>query len=324
MGQWKHPVVVGYDTSRESEFALQWAVDVAQRRGVPLVVVHATGVERPGVELARAGILEMYQQRAQEIAEEGAARARTMAPISVEAAGVQSGAAAALVEYSRRASLVVVGHRGRSLLSDALLGGGAFAVATHAACPVAVIRYSPRPLPSMEYPVVVGVDGSEHSTRALDEAALLAADTGSFLRIVVAWRPPEQSLWSSVFPQRTPPRAQPQEEDAAAPGGDAFPKTWRASDAQAGLYEQLVADLSGRATETARWATERVHARYPDLKVEQVVTEGRAARAIVDAAADASMIAVGARGHGDLKTLLLGSVSRKVMQRAECAVYVIR
>lgn len=324
MGQWKHPVVVGYDTSRESEFALKWAVDVAQRRGVALIVVHATGVERPGVELARAGILEMYQQRAQEIAEEGAARARTMAPISVEAAGVQSGAAAALVEYSRRASLVVVGHRGRSLLSDALLGGGAFAVAMHAASPVAVIRYSPRPLPSMEYPVVVGVDGSEHSTRALDEAALLAADTGSFLRIVVAWRPPEQSLWSSVFPQRKPPRALPERDDATEPGGDAFPRTWRAADAQAGLYEQLVADLSARAAETARWAGERVHARYPELKVEQVVTEGRAAQAIVDAAADASMIAVGARGHGDLKTLLLGSVSRKVMQRAECAVYVIR
>lgn len=327
VGQWSNPVVVGYDTSRESEFALKWAVDVAQRRGVTLIVVHATGVERPGVELARAGILEMYQQRAQEIAEEGAARARAMASITVEAKGVQSGAAAALVDCSRGASLVVVGHRGRSLLSDALLGGGAFAVATHAACPVAVIRRSPRPLPSRDYPVVVGVDGSEHSTRALDEAALLAADTDSFLRIVVAWRPPEQSLWSTVFAQRHPPRAAPEGDDAAepvVPGGAAFPKTWRAADAQAGLYDQLVTDLSGRAAETARWATERVHERYPDLRVEQVVAEGRAAQAIVDAATDASMIAVGARGHGDLKTLLLGSVSRKVMQRAECAVYVIR
>ncbi|MCK9515758.1 MAG: universal stress protein [Ottowia sp.] len=327
MKEWNSPVVVGYDTSRESEFALKWAAEVAQRRAVSLIVVHATSVEHPAVEMARAGILEMYQQRAQEIAEQGAAQARTLASIQVTAAGVQSGAAAALVDYSRRASLVVVGHRGRSLLSGALLGSDAAAVATHAACPVAVIRQSPRPLPSMQHPVVVGVDGSEHSTRALDEAALLAEDTGSFLRVVVAWRPPEKHLWSGLFAQRQAPPAGAHADKAAPvalPGAEAFPQAWRSADEQAGLYDQLASDVAERAAETARWATERVHARHPDLKVEQVVSEGRAAQAIVAAAADASMIAVGARGHGDLKTLLLGSVSRKVMQRAECAVYVIR
>lgn len=323
MRQWNDPVVVGYDTSRESEFALKWAVDVAQRRGVPLTVLHATGVERPGVELARAGVLEMYQQRAQEIAEEGAIRARSLAPLEVHAAGVQSGAAAALVDSSRRASLIVIGHRGRSVLSDALLGGGAFAVATHAACPVAVIRRSPRPLPSMEFPIVVGVDGSEHSARALEEAALLAADTGSFLRVVVAWRAPEKSLWAGIFPAR---KARPDEQQAddSGPATDAFPRDWHSPAARASLYDELVADLSSRAEKTAQWATERVHERYPELKVEQVVTQDRAAAAIVAAASDASMIAVGARGHGDLKSILLGSVSRRVMQRAECAVYVIR
>lgn len=322
MRKWTDPVVVGYDTSKESEFALKWAVDVAQRRGVSLTVLHATGVERPGVELARAGVLEMYQQRAQEIAEEGALRARALAQVDVHAVGVQSGAAAALVDYSRRASLVVLGHRGRSVLSDALLGGGAFAVATHAACPVAVIRRSPRPLPSMAFPVVVGVDGSEHSARALDEAALLAADTGSFLRVVVAWRPPEKSLWAGVFPAHKAPAAN--DAEASGPGTDAFPRDWHSPAGRASVYEELVAELSGRARKTAQWAAERVQERYPELKVEQVVTEGRAAAAIVDAASDASMIAVGARGHGDLKSILLGSVSRRVMQRAECAVYVIR
>lgn len=325
MGTWTKPVVVGYESSRESEFALQWAAGVAQRRGVALTVVHATGVERPSVELARAGILEMYQRRAQEIADAGARRARDMAAsVQVNAIGVQSGAAAALVGQSVGAALVVVGHRGRGALAQALLGSVAFTVATHAACPVAVVGHAPAPLPSMDYPVVVGVDGSEQSTRALDEAAFLAADTQSFLRIVVAWRRPEPSLWSSILARRTVPPTGVDDSAAAQPQGEAFPQAWQSDGTSAGMYDQLVGDLSQRAAETARWATERVHQRHPDLKVESVVTEQDAAQAILAAASGASMIAVGARGHGDLKALLLGSVSRAVMQQAECAVYVIR
>ncbi|MGZ7265341.1 universal stress protein, partial [Streptococcus pyogenes] len=74
----------------------------------------------------------------------------------------------------------------------------------------------------------------------------------------------------------------------------------------------------------ARWATERVQQRHPGLRIESLVREQDAAQAILAAAAGASMIVVDARGHGDLKALLLGSVSRRVMQQAECAVHVIR
>lgn len=323
MGNWQSQVVVGYDASKESIYALEWAARVAQRRGVPLCVVHSTGVVRPGVELARAGILEMYQRRAQEIAEEGAGRARKLVQgqVEVTAAGVQSGIGAALVEYSRRASLVVLGHRGRSMLTDALLGSAAFTVATHAACPVAVIRSSPRPLPSMQYPIVVGFDGSVDGLRALDEAALLAADTGSFLRIVVAWERPEKSLWSSVFSRQS---AELPDASKAESDNSVFPSSWQSPGVDADVYREVVADIAARAADTAKTAVERVQAGYPDLKVEQVVTEGLAPLVIVNAAADASMIAVGARGYGDLQSVLLGSVSRRVIQRAECAVYVIR
>lgn len=324
MSNEKKPVVVGYGTSGEGDFALQWAARVAERRGVGLKVIHATGVEQPSVELARAGILEMYRKRAQEIAEEGARRARQMVSIPVEAVGVQRGPAAALEEASRSAGLVVIGHRGPNPLVAAVVGSTAFSVVTHAACPVAVIRQSPRPLPSMDYPIVVGVDGSEFSARALDGAAWLAADTQSFLRLVVAWQPPERSLWSSVFGSRRSTGGEPPADIAASADDDVFPTAWSGPAADARLYKQVAVDLAKRAESTAQWAIEHVRAHHPDLKIEHLVTEGAAADAILAAATDASLIAVGARGLGDLKSVLLGSVSRKVMQRAECAVYVIR
>lgn len=247
-----------------------------------------------------------------------------MAPIEVEAVGVQAGAAAALEEASHDAQLIVMGHRGPNPLMAVLLGSTAFSVVSHAACPVAVIRQSPRPLPSMDNPVVVGVDGSQWGAHALDEAAWLAADTGSYLRVVAAWQPPERSLWASVFGSNAGAA------DAAASvqagtqsAGDVYPSAW-GSGGDARLYAQVTQDLAKGAAATAQWAAEQARARYPHLKIEQRVAESDAADAILGAAGDASLIVMGARGHSDLKSMALGSVCRKVMQRAECAVYIVR
>lgn len=329
MSTWSKPVVVGYEASTQSAFALQWAVQVAQRRGVPLTVVHASGVEPTTVDLAHPGLLTKYRQRAQKIAEEGAQHARERgASVEVSALGVQGAAAATLVEQSTGASLLVVGHRTRGVLTEAILGSVALAVVTHAACPVAVVRESPAPLPSMDHPIVVGVDGSEHSTHALDEAAFLAADTRSFLRVVTAWQRPSQDVWSAYHSVREAQQDKTQEprryEEASWSAYQRIREEMAGSKEDAATYEALVAQASEHASTVANEAAARVRARYPDLKVETVVEEGSAAQAIIKAGAGASLIAVGARGLSGMKALLLGSVSRKVMNQAECAVYVIR
>lgn len=322
------PVIVGYEASREAEFALQWAVRVALRRAVPLTVVHATGVESSSAEMAWPGMREKYQQRAQELAEEGAQRARDLGATEVSAAGLPGGAAAVLVDQSANASLLVLGHRTRGMLTEAIMGSVALAVVTHAACPVAVVRESPAPLPSMDHPIVVGVDGSEHSTHALDEAAFLAADTRSFLRVVTAWQRPSQDVWSAYHSVREAQQDRTQEprryEEASWSAYQRIREEMAGSKEDAATYEALVAQASEHASTVANEAAARVRARYPDLKVETVVEEGSAAQAIVKAGVGASLIAVGARGLSGMKALLLGSVSRKVMNQAECAVYVIR
>ena len=315
-------VVVGFDTSDESQVAVRWAAAVAQRREVPLLVVHASGVDNSRSTRRAERMVAVAQERAKNALSEGEAIAREVAPgLQVETASVGYGAAAALAELSEQAELIVVGNRGRGRLRGALLGSVAFEVATHAKSPVCVVRGALRPLPSMERPIVVGVDGSASSQHALDEAARLTSETGSFLRVVVSWTPTHENPWHLSSEEEA--RLLDEEEDQEPAGEERNP--WSiSSDYRTGMSERLDRDEQEEAEKVAAEAAQRVLSRYPSMKVEQVVRPGRAEEVIPRAANDASLIAVGARGRGDFASLLLGSVSREVIRSADCAVYIIR
>ena len=86
----------------------------------------------------------------------------------------------------------------------------------------------------------------------------------------------------------------------------------------------LLTALDQRATAVAR-ATKRVLARrWPGAEVR--VVEAGPAAAIVDEAArvSASVAVLGWRGHGTLRRLLTGSVSRGVARHAPCAVLTVK
>jgi nucleotide-binding universal stress UspA family protein len=51
---------------------------------------------------------------------------------------------------------------------------------------------------------------------------------------------------------------------------------------------------------------------------------GDPARALLEQAAAADLLAVGSRGLGAVRRVLLGSVSEKVLQHAPCPVLVVR
>jgi nucleotide-binding universal stress UspA family protein len=65
---------------------------------------------------------------------------------------------------------------------------------------------------------------------------------------------------------------------------------------------------------------------YPDLVVKTHIVEGPAARCLVRTAQalGASLLVVGARGHGEVTGLLMGSVSENVATHAKCPVVVVR
>jgi nucleotide-binding universal stress UspA family protein len=63
-----------------------------------------------------------------------------------------------------------------------------------------------------------------------------------------------------------------------------------------------------------------------DWSIDRRVVRGRTPNAIVEAATDlaADLIVVGSRGHGPIASMLLGSVSAEVVERATCSVLVAR
>ena len=65
-------------------------------------------------------------------------------------------------------------------------------------------------------------------------------------------------------------------------------------------------------------------ARCPEVKVARVLARMSTADALVTASSEAELLVVGSRGRGGFASLLLGSVSRKVLQHARCPVAVVR
>ena len=137
-------VVVGVDGSETSLAALRWAGNQSSWMGVPLEVVTAWDFpEHPaplGVEvkvpwpdelMAQASV--RLEQIVSEVLREDQRRA-------VRAKVVRGSAVPVLLAESRRATLLVVGSRGRSLLQGVLLGSVSERCVRHAECPVLVVR----------------------------------------------------------------------------------------------------------------------------------------------------------------------------------------
>jgi nucleotide-binding universal stress UspA family protein len=137
-------------------------------------------------------------------------------------------------------------------------------------------------------PVVVGVDGSEESLRAVEWAALEARRHSSPLRIVSA---PAQ------LPRMHAPGASPEEIACALRG------------------------IAARALDGAIIRSEEVALGLP---LTTGLLSGPPALAVAESGAGASMLVVGARGAGGFAAMVLGSVSRYVAARAPCPVVVVR
>ncbi|MFF7986112.1 universal stress protein [Streptomyces sp. NPDC007901] len=138
-----------------------------------------------------------------------------------------------------------------------------------------------------ELPLVVGVDGSEPSLRAVDWAADEAALRRTPLRLVHA------SLWERY--------------EGISP-----------ADARTEPSEQVMAeDIVEAAARRARY-------RQPDVKVSTEVLPEEPEYALVRESRDAGLLVLGNRGRGGLAEALLGSVSLAVAAHAHCPVIVLR
>jgi len=180
-------VVVGVDGSVRATQAVRWAAAEAERRGLSLRLVSAVGGDVavvPHPELAQP-YEQMLVERAREALDAGAADvARDTPGLRVETVLMSGHPVAVLREQSREAQLVVIGDRGWSRVEGLIAGSVSVALATHAHCPVVVVRGADRSAPA---PVVVGVDGSETSEAAVAFAYEAAASRRVGLVAVYVW-----------------------------------------------------------------------------------------------------------------------------------------
>jgi nucleotide-binding universal stress UspA family protein len=139
-------IVVGVDGSPESEGALAFALEEAERTGDEVHVV-TTWMDRPRV-LSEPGVLEFGSpvtpeelHRRAETEQDRVVKAVVRDGSSVRVTGevLEGAAGRLLVEASRGARMVVLGSRAIGPLRAALLGSVSRYVAERAACPVAVV-----------------------------------------------------------------------------------------------------------------------------------------------------------------------------------------
>ena len=279
-------IIVGLNGSKHAEDALRWAADEARRREAPLHLVHAVDLDWL---VAAAAISDVSADPStDEVLDAACSRLSMEFPDLRVTAQVTTGSPAHdLVKLSFGARELVVGGHGTSP-SHVPLGSVPSALASHAACPVVVVRpYAEQGQSSR--PVVVGVDGSAVSARAIDFAMDHASRLGTPLVVLHAW-------WLEFV-------------DGVIVTTVNSPEWLRARE----RIDLTVAEsLAGRRE------------RYPEVEVLTRTVSARPAAALIEASRDASLVVVGSRGRGGFAGLLLGSVSREVLMQAAAPVAVVR
>ncbi|GAA4226871.1 universal stress protein [Streptosporangium album] len=149
-------MVAGYDGSKASRQALQWAAGEARTRFVPLLVCHAWQWLYP-IPPVSPETLEAVRRMGQHVLDTGVSLARSLAPRLEVMGKLEMGSpTVVLVSESSGAELVTVGPRGTGGFEELQIGSVAMQLAAHAYCPVAVVREPDRPATGR---VVVAVEG---------------------------------------------------------------------------------------------------------------------------------------------------------------------
>lgn len=286
-------VVVGVDDSTAGD-AVDWAAAEAATRGAQLRIVHAF---RPPLPTDPYGFVAQVDDflpvraAAELLVRDAVARARSVASdIAVSTRLTRGSAARGLLGEAQGARLLVVGSHGRSGLRGLLAGSVSVHVATHAACPVVVIRPIDGTCDTGSTPrsvarVVVGVGRTPSCAPAIGFAFQAAWQRGIPLVAVHAWTP-------------DPP--------ADLEGVSARPS--------------MAENFARRAVEKAltRWVDE-----FPAVPVVTSLVCGDPIQALISESRGAALLVVGSRGRGHILGTVLGSVSQTVLNDARCPIAVV-
>lgn len=188
-------ILVGVDGSEGSRRALRWAVEEAvARRAVLEPAVVWQSPYHFGEELLYPVAEEKIAAGAKEQLDTAVAEAVGDGQIiDIECSVLHGDAAQTLCDRSAHSDLLVVGSRGHGGFAGLLLGSVSTKCAHHSLCPVVIV---PKPSSHRESRsghsgrIVVGMDGSEGSLRALRWAVADAELRGWSIDAVAVWHDP--------------------------------------------------------------------------------------------------------------------------------------
>jgi nucleotide-binding universal stress UspA family protein len=199
--------------------------------------------------------------------------------------------ARALLAAAEQADLLVVGSRGLGGFRGLLLGSVSHQCLHHSPAPLAIVRAEPTDAHTDAGRIVVGVDGSGPSRRALAWALAAARRRGAAVEAIHAWQAP------------TP----------YGPAVSGFPYDVAAlEDAATDRLDRIVGEVvAGLGADAA------------EVPVTRIVRPGGAAPVLLDAAKGGDALVLGRRGLGGFARLLVGSVTEHVAHHAPCPLVVL-
>jgi nucleotide-binding universal stress UspA family protein len=289
--QRRAPIVAAFSAESAAREPLEFGLAASRVTGAPLVIVT---VKHGGPVMHRAGadVAEGDEDRTMDHLRSGLARRglHDVEVLTFEDHTAARGLARALDELDPE--LIVLGSSRRGAVGSALLGTTAERVIHASSCPVAVV---PNGYEAPEGGVqVVGAAYSPtpEGREALAAAASLARARGIKLRVITVVDPDH--------------------------AGE-----------QAGLLAGQHHDTSPEASESARERLDTESelqaavAALGDVESEVSILVNDAADGLVDASSVVDLLVMGSRALGPKRAVLLGSVSRKVIDRAACPVLVL-
>jgi nucleotide-binding universal stress UspA family protein len=294
------------DFSDFSRRALQHAAEIAARYDSEITLLHV-GTAVPaayvaGVGVPSAGALAPHERERLSAALERFADNCVPPGVPVRFEVSEGPAAAEILgkAAAMSASLVVLGARGRSGLGRVLLGSVSEAVLRKASCPVMTVPKAANDAisapPGLFEHIVVGVDFSDCSIRALNYAMSLAQESNAKLTVVhVIERMPDlpREIHETVLagPRNLEEFIASASQDRQSRLNDMIPDAVRA---------YCVVDTM-------------VHSGTPYREILRVADEGRA-----------DLLVIGVRGRGAVDRAVFGSTADRLVRQASCPVLTLR
>ena len=157
--------------------------------------------------------------------------------------------------------------------------------------------------------ILVGVDGSKNSEKALDHALEIADKFSASILILNVFQPPPESGYKANMFSQFPTSGYPQDTIGDQSNMSAFIKDLRK------VHEPVLSKAAERAIKLK-----------PMIKITTELKEGNTPFQIIETAANGGfdLIVVGHMGESEIKEFLLGSTSERVVHRAKCTVLIVK